>query len=124
MKATTVIINIMKAQNITQAELARKLGVKTQSVVSGRLRNGNITTANTIEMLDKLDYEVYAVPKGYTFDSDATTKPIKLTVSDEDDIVEEDPIIAAYKSKLTPDLLADFESKPIEVQIQIAALMA
>ena len=59
MKAQDVIINAMKAGNITQKELATALGFKSQQAV------GNIVTRNQgvkvdifVKALEKMGYEV------------------------------------------------------------------
>ena len=94
MKVTTFITQTMKAQKVTQTRLASLLGLKSQGVVSGRLRNGNITMENSIKMLDVLGYDIYAVPKGYNKDHPTfTAEPMKLTVHDEGDGLTPDEMI-------------------------------
>ena len=61
MKVTTIISTVMKAQSMTQTKMAKLLGLKSQAVIAGRLRNGNITAENAVKMLDVLGYDLYAV---------------------------------------------------------------
>lgn len=122
MKVTTFITQTMKAQKVTQTRLASLLGLKSQGVVSGRLRNGNITMENSIKMLDVLGYDIYAVPKGYNKDHPTfTAEPMKLTVYDEGDgLTPDEMVVKEYMSTLVPEMHEAFSTQPFEVQLQIA----
>lgn len=48
----------MKSRNVTQEQMAKIIGAKSQSVISERLRKKNVTLNNVIEMLDAIGYEM------------------------------------------------------------------
>lgn len=52
------IRTVMKITKTTQNAMARRIGVKTQSVISARLTLPNLNIDTVIEMLDVLDYEL------------------------------------------------------------------
>lgn len=59
MKCTTVIRDIMSAAGITQTDLAKKMGYKTQSGISNALsRENGIRTDVFVKMANALGYEV------------------------------------------------------------------
>ena len=135
MKVTTIISTVMKAQSMTQTKMAKLLGLKSQAVIAGRLRNGNITAENAVKMLDVLGYDLYAVPRGYGTNPNVTAEPkgynkdhptftaepMKLTVYDEGDGLTPDEIILqAHKATMSVQAREDFEKQPVEIQLAIA----
>lgn len=121
MKVTTIISTVMKAQSMTQTKMAKLLGLKSQAVIAGRLRNGNITAENAVKMLDVLGYDLYAVPRGYGTNPNVTAEPIQLAVHDEGEGLTQDEIILqAHKATMSVQAREDFEKQPVEIQLAIA----
>ena len=64
MTAAEAIKSIIKRNHITQETLAKILGFKHQSGISGILSNGNPKLNTLNRILEPLGYEVVAAPKG------------------------------------------------------------
>lgn len=64
MKIGEAIKKAMKAEKITQVQLAEKVGAKSQSVIAERLKMDNISINVIIDMLDAVGYEMVIQPKG------------------------------------------------------------
>lgn len=60
---TTAIKDIMKKRGVTQNELKEKLGYRTQSAISERLKQKSIGVDKAFEMLDAMGYEIIIQPK-------------------------------------------------------------
>lgn len=58
MKIGEAIRQAMKNQKTTQKQLADRIGAKSQSVISERLRMDNLSINTVIEMLDGIGYEM------------------------------------------------------------------
>lgn len=58
MKIGEAIKEAMKRQKTTQKRLAERIGAKSQSVISERLRMNNLSVDTVIEMLDAIGYEL------------------------------------------------------------------
>lgn len=58
MKIGEAIKEAMKRQKTTQKQLAERIGAKSQSVISERLRMNNLSVDTVIEMLDAIGYEL------------------------------------------------------------------
>lgn len=58
MKINEAIKLAMKNQKTTQQQLADRIGAKSQSVISERLKTVNLTTDTVLEMLDAIGYEL------------------------------------------------------------------
>jgi len=63
MRIGEAIKKAMKDKKITQLELSKKMGAKSQSVVAQRLRMDNLSIDKILEMLDIIDYEIVIQPK-------------------------------------------------------------
>lgn len=63
MKIGEAIKKAMKAEKITQVQLAEKVGAKSQSVIAERLKMDNISINVIIDMLDAVGYEMVIQPK-------------------------------------------------------------
>lgn len=74
MKFGTVVKTILYQTGTTQANLANKLNLKTQSVVAQRLRVRNISLNIMMEMLDELDYEIVIRHRKPPYESYIITK--------------------------------------------------
>ena len=62
MKATDVVREIMKSQDVGLNKMADRMG-KTPRLVSDRLSQDNISISKLNEMLQVLDYKVLVVPR-------------------------------------------------------------
>lgn len=62
MKATDVVREIMKSQDVGLNKMADRMG-KTPRLVSDRLSQDNISISKLNEMLQVLDYKVLIVPR-------------------------------------------------------------
>ena len=62
MKASTAIKKIMKQNGWTQAQMAKAVGAKSQTVIGMRLNRPNMTFDLALEMLDKMGYEIVIQP--------------------------------------------------------------
>lgn len=58
MKIGEAIRQAMKNQKTTQKQLADRIGAKSQSVISERLKMNNLSINTVIEMLDGIGYEM------------------------------------------------------------------
>lgn len=58
MKIGKAIDAAMKSTKTTQTQLAQRIGAKSQSVISERLRMNNLSIDKIVEMLDAVGYEV------------------------------------------------------------------
>ncbi len=58
MKMKEAIRLAMRNQKTTQQQLADRIGVKSQSVISQRLRTDNSTIDTVLKMLDAIGYEM------------------------------------------------------------------
>lgn len=58
MKISDAIKIAMKNQKTTQAQLAKRIGASSQSVIAQRLRMNNLSVDTVIEMLDVIGYEM------------------------------------------------------------------
>lgn len=58
MKISDAIKIAMKNQKTTQAQLAKRIGASSQSVIAQRLRMNNLSVDTVIEMLDAIGYEM------------------------------------------------------------------
>ena len=58
MNYSTIVRKAMADNNLTQMALATKLGLKTQAVVSSRLRSEGMRVDNFVEMLNACGYTV------------------------------------------------------------------
>ena len=58
MKIGEAIRQAMKNQKTTQKQLADRIGAKSQSVISERLRMDNLSINTVIEILDGIGYEM------------------------------------------------------------------
>ena len=58
MNYSTIVRKAMADNNLTQMALATKLGLKTQAVVSSRLRSEGMRVDNFIEMLNACGYTI------------------------------------------------------------------
>ena len=58
MKIGEAIRQAMKNQKTTQKQLADRIGAKSQSVISERLKMDNLSINTVIEMLDGIGYEM------------------------------------------------------------------
>lgn len=58
MKISDAIKTAMKNQKTTQAQLAKRIGASSQSVIAQRLRMNNLSVDTVIEMLDAIGYEM------------------------------------------------------------------
>lgn len=58
MNYSTIVRKAMADNNLTQMALATKLGLKTQAVVSSRLRSEGMRVDNFVEMLNACGYTI------------------------------------------------------------------
>lgn len=63
MKIGKAIESAMKSTKTTQTQLAERIGAKSQSVISERLRMNNLSIDRIVEMLDAVGYEVVVQEK-------------------------------------------------------------
>ena len=76
-----IIKNAIKQQQISQQQLAERLGYKTQSAISERLR-GDLRVGTAIKILDYLGYDMIIVDRNDRENSWKVVEPKTLTQSD------------------------------------------
>jgi len=63
MKFSKCFMAAMKSQKMKQADVAEKIGVKNEGVISSRMNMKNISVNVMIEMLDSIGYDLVIKPK-------------------------------------------------------------
>lgn len=92
MKANEIAKEVMRQSGITQLEMSRRLGCKTQAVLASRLRGQDMKFDSFLEIIEQCGYSlVLKDPTGkevYTFSTSADTNTLApatpATMSSED----------------------------------------
>lgn len=71
MKIQTAIRELMKTKQVSLSSLGRKLGLTQQSITDRLNEKKNVTVANSLEMLNQLDYRMVLMPYGKRLPDDA-----------------------------------------------------
>ena len=63
MKHTEALKLILKRSGLTQSDIAERLGVRSRTTVSMRMKRETVRLYNIVELLDAMGYEMVAMPK-------------------------------------------------------------